>query len=54
VYGSLANAAAFLAAGAIVTMVVVPWEERGLERRFGEGYLQYKNAVPRWFGRARA
>ena len=23
------------------------------ERRFGEGYLQYKSAVPRWLGRVR-
>jgi protein-S-isoprenylcysteine O-methyltransferase Ste14 len=53
VYGSVATGVALLIAWVIVTFVVVPWEERGLERRFGEGYLQYKNAVPRWFGRVR-
>ena len=26
-------------------------EEPGLERRFGEGYLRYKAAVPRWLPR---
>jgi protein-S-isoprenylcysteine O-methyltransferase Ste14 len=52
VYGSIANAVAWVIAWAIIRFVVVPWEERGLERRFGGGYLQYKNTVPRWFGRA--
>lgn len=36
--------------------VVVLWEEPGLERRFGESYVQYRRAVPRWLprpGRAR-
>ena len=28
-------------------------EEPGLERRFGESYLEYKRAVPRWIPRAR-
>jgi len=27
-------------------------EEPGLERRFGDGYLRYKAAVPRWLPRA--
>jgi protein-S-isoprenylcysteine O-methyltransferase Ste14 len=31
----------------------VPYEERDLEARFGEGYRQYKNTVPRWLGRVR-
>ena len=26
-------------------------EEKGLERRFGTTYLQYKKSVPRWFPR---
>lgn len=30
----------------------IPWiEERGLERRFGDDYLRYKAAVPRWLPR---
>ena len=28
-------------------------EEPGLERRFGESYLEYKRAVPRWVPRVR-
>lgn len=28
-------------------------EEPGLERRFGESYLEYKRAVPRWIPRVR-
>ena len=34
-----------------VGMLVVPWEERNLEARFGEAYLRYKHSVPRWLGR---
>lgn len=29
------------------------FEELELELRFGEPYLEYKNKVPRWFGKAR-
>lgn len=32
---------------------VVSREERALEARFGEAYLQYKSSVPRWLGRTR-
>ena len=28
-------------------------EEPGLERRFGDSYLEYKRAVPRWIPRVR-
>jgi protein-S-isoprenylcysteine O-methyltransferase Ste14 len=28
-------------------------EEPGLERRFGDSYVEYKRAVPRWFPRVR-
>jgi hypothetical protein len=32
---------------------VVPWDERGLEARFGDAYRRYKATVPRWLGGAR-
>ena len=30
--------------------VIVPWEERDLEARFGAAYRAYKARVPRWLG----
>ena len=51
-YGSLSMLLAFAVATLIVTFIVVPWEERSLEARFGEIYLAYKNSVPRWLGSA--
>jgi len=30
---------------------VVAREERDLQARFGESYVEYKNKVPRWFGK---
>lgn len=39
---------------AIINMIYIPLsEEPGLERRFGEDYLQYKQNVPRWIPRLR-
>ncbi len=35
------------------TMYFVFVEEPGLERRFGESYLHYKAAVPRWIPKLR-
>jgi protein-S-isoprenylcysteine O-methyltransferase Ste14 len=32
-------------------LFVVGYEERTLERRFGEGYRSYKRAVHRWIPR---
>ncbi|HVG46255.1 MAG TPA: isoprenylcysteine carboxylmethyltransferase family protein [Longimicrobium sp.] len=40
--------AAFLAINQVYFLVL---EEPGLARRFGEGYLRYKAAVPRWLPR---
>ena len=41
---------AVLAAGAAAIGVLVPrWEEVELERRFGDDWRAYRNAVPRWF-----
>jgi protein-S-isoprenylcysteine O-methyltransferase Ste14 len=39
--------AAFVAA-AVIARFVIPLEERYLERRFGESYLDYKRRVRRW------
>jgi protein-S-isoprenylcysteine O-methyltransferase Ste14 len=50
-YGSFAVFVACAVGWVLVTFLVVPWEERELEARFGEAYLQYKNTVPRWFGK---
>jgi protein-S-isoprenylcysteine O-methyltransferase Ste14 len=37
---------------ALINMIYIPLsEEPGLERRFGEDYLQYKQNVPRWLPR---
>jgi protein-S-isoprenylcysteine O-methyltransferase Ste14 len=38
----------------VAILTLVPREERDLEAEFGDFYLQYKNRVPRWFGRAKA
>jgi protein-S-isoprenylcysteine O-methyltransferase Ste14 len=50
-YGSVAVFFGLASLGVLYTFVVVPLEERKLEARFGEAYLQYKNTVPRWFGK---
>ena len=40
--------ATLIAAVALMAAVVIPREERYLERRFGADYLDYKRAVRRW------
>jgi protein-S-isoprenylcysteine O-methyltransferase Ste14 len=52
-YGSVAVLVGFVAIWRSVALLVVPWEERKLETRFGEAYLRYKNSVPRWLGKTR-
>ena len=52
-YGSVAVCVGFVVGWGSVTLLVVPWEERKLEARFGEAYLRYKNTVPRWLGKTR-
>jgi protein-S-isoprenylcysteine O-methyltransferase Ste14 len=47
-YGSISVLIALVAAGVFFNFVHVPREERTLEARFGEAYLEYKNEVPRW------
>ena len=36
---------------AVVIILVLPWEVRGLKTQFGETYRQYEARVPRWLGR---
>ena len=48
-YGSVAVFSGFVVFWAAVNFVVVPWEERSLETRFGETYREYKASKPRWF-----
>ena len=52
-YGSILVFAGFLLLWLMMNYRVVPREELDLEARFGETYLEYKNQVPRWFGRIR-
>ena len=50
-YGSVAVLEGAVVFWGSVAGLVVPWEERNLEARFGEAYLCYKNSVPRWLGK---
>jgi protein-S-isoprenylcysteine O-methyltransferase Ste14 len=49
-YGSIAVLIAFALWWIFFAFLAVPYEERQLEARYGEMYLQYKNTIPRWFG----
>ncbi|HLJ14926.1 MAG TPA: isoprenylcysteine carboxylmethyltransferase family protein [Bryobacteraceae bacterium] len=37
----------------VVTLIILPREERGLEAAFGQTYAQYKKRVPRWVGKTK-
>lgn len=52
-YGSVSILIGAFLAWIMFHLVVVPREERDLEARFGASYLEYKNKVPRWFGKIR-
>ena len=52
-FGSLPVLAGAVALWAAMSFLVLPWEERGLEERFGESYLAYQKSVPRWLLGAR-
>jgi protein-S-isoprenylcysteine O-methyltransferase Ste14 len=52
-YGSSGVLIGLLVLWAVMNFMVVPFEERDLEARFGDSYLRYKQRVPRWLGKAR-
>ncbi len=47
-YGSLVVAGGLLLLSSFLVFVQVPMEERALEKRFGDGYRQFRDQVPRW------
>jgi protein-S-isoprenylcysteine O-methyltransferase Ste14 len=52
-YGSVAVLIVFAVWYGFFHFYIVPTEERVLEAHFGEAYIEYKNKVPRWFGKIR-
>jgi protein-S-isoprenylcysteine O-methyltransferase Ste14 len=53
-YGNLAVLCGLAAAVLFITALVVPFEERRLQARFGETYCSYRRAVPRFIARSAA
>ena len=52
-YGSVALVIAFVIGYLLFNYYAMPQEERILETHFGEAYREYKEKVPRWFGKIR-
>ena len=52
-YGSISVLVATVVSFLVFNYYAVPNEERILEAHFGKAYHDYKNRVPRWFGRIR-
>jgi protein-S-isoprenylcysteine O-methyltransferase Ste14 len=52
-YGSISVLVATVVSFLAFNYYAVPNEERILEAHFGEAYHDYKNRVPRWFGKIR-
>lgn len=52
-YASVALVIAFVIGYLLFNYYAMPQEERILEAHFGEAYREYKNKVPRWFGKTR-
>ena len=52
-FGSPGVFIGFVVLLSVVSLVILPREERGLEAAFGQAYLQYKDRVPRWLGKAK-
>ena len=50
-FGSLAVGLGFVVLLGTIQWLLVPWEERSLERRLGDRYRTYAAATPRWFRR---
>ena len=48
-FGSPLILIGFLVLWVVVTLIILPREERSLEAAFGQTYFQYKSRVPRWF-----
>jgi len=51
-FGSPGVFIGFVVLLSVVSLVILPREERGLEAAFGQAYLMYKKQVPRWLGQA--
>ena len=52
-YGNIVVLLGFLAWWGLFVFYQAPLEERIMQKRFGEIYLEYKRKVPRWYGNVR-